>query len=156
MSRGRVIGAWFKRAWFLLVASAVLIAAIAWVYGTTADPGLSHSSALNVVFDSRLMIAGARVLMGAGVAYLLLSIIVRVKRGHWVRAAGPFQTDEGSGKKFAGSQATLLGQLQEAEETIEDLKERLAHSLAARRDLLVTLNQSRKRGWRRTRRGPRP
>lgn len=147
---GPSVGRWLARAWWLLVLSALGVAVVAWTYWRTGEPRIPHSSALNAAFDSRLLIAGARVLVGAGIGYLLLSIGVRVRRGHWVRNAGPFQADSSrSTQEVADSQQQLLRDAQDARRQIEDLQARLSRSLDAQRDLLAIIDTSPRRAWRR-------
>ena len=109
----------------------VLLAAIS--YGTTPDPEITHSSALNAVFDSRWLVAGARLLLGVTIAYLLLSIGVRIKKRQWVRSAGPVETDASAAQDLADDQEDLQQQLKEAKKTIDDLTKRLDRSSGARK-----------------------
>lgn len=146
------MGKWFGKAWWLLLLSVIGIAAVVWTYCHTSDPKIPHTSALNATLDSRLLIAGTRVVMGAGIAYLLLSIGVRIRRGHWIRNAGPFQADSArSTQEVADSQQELVREAEDAKRQIDDLQARLARSLDAQKGLLGIINSTSPRTWRRVR-----
>jgi hypothetical protein len=116
------------------------------VYWQTDDPHVPHSSALNAVFDARWLVAGARLLVGVTVVFLLLSIGVRIHNRQWVRSAGPVVTDAGPAQAIAEDQQDLQQQLSEAKATIDDLTERLDRSLEARQALLGTMDEPRNSG----------
>ena len=109
--------------WLVLVALAVS------VYVVTDEPAIQHSSALNTVFDTRWMIAGARLLAVATMVYVLASIAVRANRGQWVRSAGPVDTDAPT-QAIADDQEDLQEQLRLANGLIADLDEELRQARA--------------------------
>ncbi len=111
------------------------------VYATTEDPHIRHSSALNTVFDTRWLVAAARLLAIAVIGYLLASIAVRVSRNQWVRSAGSVDTDVSAARAITDDQRELQQRLHEADTTIEDLRQRLARSLADRRALLASMGE---------------
>ena len=116
-----------------LVAAVAGAAALAVAYALTGDPSLEHDSAVDAVFDSRLVIAWSRLLVLVLVVYVLVSVAVRVTRGQWVRGAGPVQTDAPT-QALADDQAELQEQLEDARATIDDLYDRLTRCLESRVD----------------------
>lgn len=110
------------------VALGVGASALAVTYGLTPKPSIEQTSALNAIFDARLVIAAARLLVLAGIAYMLASIVVRVQRGQWVRGAGPVETDAPA-QALVDDQEDLQQQLEDAKRTIDDLRDRLARCL---------------------------
>jgi hypothetical protein len=91
----------------------------------TDEPRMAHTSALNAVFDSRWMVAGARLLALLLLVYTVASLGVRVSRGEWARSVGPVATDATG---LIESQEDLQEQLDAARATIEDLRLRLKSS----------------------------
>jgi hypothetical protein len=140
------VGRTFKRRAPLLAWSLGLVVLAGLVYWQTDDPRVPHTSALNAVFDARWLVAGARLLVGVTVVYLLLSIGVRVRNRQWVRSAGPVITDAGPAQAIAEDQEDLQQQLSEAKATIDDLTVRLDRSLEARQALLGTMDEPRNSG----------
>ena len=118
----------------------VLLAAL--MYAVTKPPQLRPTSMLNAVFDTRWMIAGARLLTVVAIAYLLISIAVRVEKRQWVRSAGPVSTDATPIQAIADSQEDLQLDLREAKRVIDDLTRRLDRSLVARQALLDRVRAS--------------
>jgi peptidoglycan hydrolase CwlO-like protein len=116
--------------------------AIAVMFVATDAPEMAHTSAMSALFDDRLLLSLARLLIVAAILYVLASIAVRVSRGQWVRAAGPVQTDAPT-QQIADDQADLQQQLEQAQDVIEDLSERLRESVDARRTLAATMGERR-------------
>jgi hypothetical protein len=108
----------------------VLLAVL--TFWRTDEPHLRHSSALNSIFDARWLIAGARLLIGVTLVYVLLSIGVRIQKGQWVRSAGSLETDAGPAQAIADSQQDLQQALGVAKATTDDLAMRLDRSLEVR------------------------
>ena len=122
--------------------AAVTAAALAAAWWLTEDPSLEHDSAIDALFDSRLLIGWSRLLVLAAVVYLLASVVVRVTRGQWARGAGPVETDAPT-QALADDQADLQAQLLDARATIDDLQDRLTRCLEARVDATATMGPPR-------------
>jgi hypothetical protein len=121
-----------------LVAAAVAVVAFVLVLLSTPAPRLRHTSALNALFDSRWLLAGARLVVAVAILYVLASIAVRVWHQQWVRSAGSIETDA-SAARVSDDREELKRQLDASKETIEELQARLQDSVAARAELLATL-----------------
>ncbi|QIG42864.1 hypothetical protein G5V58_08855 [Nocardioides anomalus] len=126
-----------RRGQFAAVA-ALGVLLFAAVYLHTDEPDISHDSAWDAVFDSRVLVAGSRLLVGVVIIYVLISVAVRARRGQWVRGAGPVETDAPA-QRFIDSSDELRRQLREARGTIEQLQERLGDSARQREELLARL-----------------
>jgi hypothetical protein len=121
-----------------LAAGVVGVVAFVLVLLATPAPGLRHTSALNALFDSRWLLAGARLVVAVAMLYLLASIAVRVWHRQWVRSAGSIETDA-SAARVSDDREDLMRQLDASKETIDVLQSRLEDSVAARAELLATL-----------------
>lgn len=117
----------------------VVVAGCAVSYVLTDDPGISHTSALNTLFDSRLVVALTRTLLLTVVVYLFASICVRAARGQWIRSAGPIEV--GPTQHLVDDQEDLQHQLTDANRTIKDLQGRLARSLSNSEQVVDTLTE---------------
>ena len=124
--RQRLSRHWWLVAWAATVAVFGLV-----LVRLTDEPHLEHTSALASIFDSRWMIAGARLLAATALLYVVASVGVRIGRGEWARSIGPVDTDA---ERLVSSQEELREQLQAAEATNADLLEQLQKSEARRRE----------------------
>lgn len=124
--RQRLSRHWWLVAW----ATTVVVLGVVLVV-VTDDPHLAHTSALASIFDSRWMIAGARLLAATALLYVVASVGVRIGRGEWVRSIGPVDTDA---ERLVSSQELLRERLEAAEATNADLLEQLQKSEARRRE----------------------
>ena len=113
-----------------LTAGIVLLGAV--ILQATGDPRLPHDSVLDVLFDTRWMVAGARLVMVVAGIYLLTSVGVRMSRGQWARSAGGVSTDVQEIDRGAES---LRDAAAEAQAEIDGLKDQLEKSTAALDDL---------------------
>jgi hypothetical protein len=60
----------------------------------------SGSSPLTEIFASRLMVAASRLAILFLGVYVVVSVIVHMRRGQWLTAAGPFRVSEAARKLF--------------------------------------------------------
>lgn len=98
-------------------------------------PGLRHTSVLNVLFDSRAVVGGTRLLALALAVYLLVSVVVRVERDQWLRNVGPADVAGREIEDVADDRVALQELLAEAEETIQELRQQLGEADSAYRAL---------------------
>jgi hypothetical protein len=114
-----------------------LLAGATVMYALTDDPRITHSSALNAVFDTRWMVAATRLVVIVLGLYLVASVAVRVRRGEWAKSVGPIdsQTQE-EAQTLSEAQQAVQQRLAAAQETISDLTYRLKVS----DDLIRQLN----------------
>lgn len=124
-----------------MAAAAAAVVAFVLVLLTTPTPRLRHTSTLNALFDSRWMLSGARLVVAAAMVFLLVSIVVRVWRRQWVRSAGTIETDA-IAARVSDDREDLQRELDASKETINQLRARLEESLAARDELLATLESA--------------
>jgi hypothetical protein len=99
------------------------------------DPNVIDSIFSNVVVIAAarvLLLATAGVLLVAGV-YIVVSTIVRMARGQWLRRAGPFESDLAHQEQRLEETEDFLEEWLAASEQNEELLERLEE-----RDLLIT------------------
>jgi hypothetical protein len=75
------------------------------------------------------------------VAYLLVSLGVRVRNGQWARSAGPVTTDPPA-QELADNQRAVEEELRQARNRIDDLTRRLDRSLGERERLLESVAHS--------------
>jgi hypothetical protein len=108
------------------------------LYLTADDPRIDHSSVLGATFDTRWMIAGARLLAVASAGYLLASIAVRVHRRQWIRSAGSVVADTPT-QEVVDDQRDLRERLEAAQQVITDLEEQLAEYRSMLQALSVTV-----------------
>jgi len=126
-------GAWSRTARTGLVATGLLALLVlgGLVLVPPAPPGLAHSSVLNVLFDSRWVVGGVRLVVLAVALYLLLSIVVRVEQDQWLKHVGPadVETDE-TVRQLTDDQADLQARLADADRTIAELRQQLQGATA--------------------------
>lgn len=108
------------------------------LYLTADDPHLDHSSVLGATFDTRWMIAGARLLAVVSAGYLLASIAVRVHRRQWIRSAGSVVADTPT-QEVVDDQRNLSERWEAAQRVIADLQEQLAEYRSMLQALSVTV-----------------
>jgi hypothetical protein len=125
----------------ILVGVLAAVAGFVVLLVTTPAPHLRHDSTVDAIFDSRWLVAGARLLIGVAMAYLLASIGVRVWRRQWVRSAGSIDTDA-STVRLADDRAALRRQLAESQKTIDVLRQRLQETLDAGQAAVATMETS--------------
>lgn len=113
-----------------LGAGIVVIAVL--IFAVTGDPQLPHDSVLDVVFDTRWMVAGARLVVAVAGLYVLVSVGVRISRGQWARSAAGVSTDVQEIDRGAES---LRDAAADAQEEIDELKDQLEKTTAALDDL---------------------
>jgi hypothetical protein len=91
------------------------------------DPGYVDVVFQNrvVVFAARLVVFSAALVLLLGAIYMAASTIVRIKRGQWLRRAGPFESELSEAQQGLSEVAALLDELNEAWEANEDLSRRL-------------------------------
>ncbi|MDX6489881.1 MAG: hypothetical protein QOD43_126 [Gaiellaceae bacterium] len=68
-----------------------LAAAVVMVYRTLSGSQVPGKNPLTTIFASRLMIATARLAILAFGLFVVLSVLVHMRRGQWLTAAGPFK-----------------------------------------------------------------
>jgi hypothetical protein len=78
-----------------------------------------------VVFAARLLVFSAALVLLLGAIYLASSTVVRIKRGQWLRRAGPFESELAEAQDRLGDVSSLLDELNEAWEANEELSRRL-------------------------------
>jgi len=123
-----------------LVALAVVVFAVGGVFfATVHSPHLPHTSLWNAVFDSRLLIAGARLVLVVGGLFLLASCVVATARGEWARVFGPVSIN----KQKAADADDLREQLVVAQDTIKDLQQQIARSSGTSAELRKALAHER-------------
>lgn len=95
-------------------------------------PGLRHTSVLNVLFDSRWVVGGTRLVGFAAGLYVVASIVVRVSRDQWLRQVGSADVETSrSVVEVTRDRAELQAALDRAEQTIARLSAEYASLLAA-------------------------
>lgn len=102
------------------------------IYLATGDPKLPHDSVLDVVFDTRWMVAGARLVVVVAGIYVVVSAAVRIARGQWAKSAGVVSADV---QEIAGRAEVLREVAVDAQGEIDDLRDQLEKSTAALDDL---------------------
>lgn len=123
---------WVRRHGCGLALAAATVALGVVIFVATKDPRLPHDSVLDVVFDTRWMVAGARLVVVVAGIYLLVSVGVRISRGQWARSAAGVSTDVQEIDRGAES---LRDAAAGAQEEIDELKGQLEKSTAALDDL---------------------
>jgi hypothetical protein len=81
-----------------------------------------------VIWASRLLLVSAAAVLAFGGVFIVISMVIRMKNGDWLRRAGPFEVSETAASEIEGQiefwrQAALAGQ-----EEVEELTERLDES----------------------------
>jgi hypothetical protein len=81
-----------------------------------------------VVWAARLLLVSAAAVLAFGGVFIVVSTVIRMKNGEWLRRAGPFEVSETAVGEIEGQiefwrQAALTGQ-----EEVEELTERLNES----------------------------
>lgn len=113
-----------------------------WLFATTGEPRIQHSSALSAVFDSRWMIAGVRTIGAVLALYIAVSVAARVQQGQWVKSVGPVATDvQGEMQSVADSQQDLQQKLASAQRTIQRLTARIEATDVLVAQLVASLEQ---------------
>jgi hypothetical protein len=107
----------------LLFAGAAIAATamIVQVYRHGEVPGSGNP--LTVIFASRLMVAGARLAILALGIYIVVSVLMHMRRGQWLTAAGPFAVSSSLGK---------------LEQQLKDRENQLRQSIEENRRLKIT------------------
>jgi len=96
-------------------------------------PEKSNPGYLDVIFQSRFVVFAARMVVFSAALVLLLgsiyiasSMIVRIKRGQWLRRAGPFESELAEAQETLREDVnSLLGDLGDAWTADEELERRL-------------------------------
>jgi len=112
-------------------------------------PGTESPNFIDEIFNNRLVIWAARLLLVSAAAvlafgglFIAVSIGIRMKNRHWLRRAGPFEVSEKAVEEIEGQfefwrdtalegqaeLAQLNAQLQDSDELIEELQTRLKDS----------------------------
>ena len=94
----------------------------------TKDPGYIDVIFQNrfVVFAARLVVLSAAFVLMLGAIYVASSMIVRIKRGQWLRRAGPFESELAEAQETLGEDVnSLLESLDQAWESNQELEQRL-------------------------------
>lgn len=81
-----------------------------------------------VIWASRLLLVSAAAVLAFGGVFIVVSTVIRMKNGEWLRRAGPFEVSETAASEIEGQiefwrQTALAGQ-----EEVEELTERLDES----------------------------
>ncbi len=81
-----------------------------------------------VIWASRLLLVSAAAVLALGGVFIVVSTVIRMKNGEWLRRAGPFEVSERAATEIEGQiefwrQAALEGQ-----EEVEELTDRLDES----------------------------
>jgi hypothetical protein len=96
-------------------------------------PRTSNPTYLDVIFGSRLVVFATRLVVFSAALVLLLgstyvaaSMVVRIKRGQWLRRAGPFESElAGTEDALDRNVDSLVGNLRDAWHRIEELGQEL-------------------------------
>lgn len=91
------------------------------------DPSFIDSIFANrfVIFTARLLLLAGAIVAAFAATYVMSSIVVRMRRGQWLRRTGPFEVSEEAVASLSDEIDLWKGLAQDAEEEIEALKERL-------------------------------
>ena len=117
------------------VAAATIIAALVMVVKLAASgPVTVSQNPLNTIFGSRLMVAAIRLVVLFGVAYVIFSILVLMRRGQVLTGVGPLQVSQSVGREDELVQR-LTSSLEEAIERNAELEEEAEY---LRNELLAT------------------
>jgi len=127
-------GSTFAAVVFLLVLGAGLVVLIKALY--PADlPMQNSSNFIDTIFDNRLVIWAARLLLVSAAAvlafggvFIAVSIGIRMKNGHWLRRAGPFEISEKAVEEIEGQFEFWRDAALENQAEIAELKEQLQES----------------------------
>jgi hypothetical protein len=79
-----------------------------------------------VIFAARLVVLGAALVLLLGAVYVTASMVVRVKRGEWLRRAGPFEAElHGPGELARHELRSLVEELDRASRANDELERSL-------------------------------
>ena len=98
-----------------------LFGALAMLVKTYTGPYDLSSNPLESIFGSRLMVTAARLAILAVGLYIVLSVLIHMRRGQWLTAAGPLKVSEAM-QKMRSSVVQLSEQTQQALAEREHLK----------------------------------
>ena len=87
-----------------------------------------------VLIDSRWVIGGIRLVGAIGAAYVVLSILARIRQRRWLIKVGSAEVDEDVDHSLIAmkdDQDRLQAELQEANETIKNLRQELQLALSS-------------------------
>ncbi len=87
-----------------------------------------------VLIDSRWVIGGVRLVGAIGAAYVVLSILARIRQRRWLIKVGSAEVDEEVDHSLTAmkdDQDRLQAELQEANETIKNLRQELQQALSS-------------------------
>lgn len=98
-------------------------------------PVQESSNFIDTIFDNRLVIWAARLLLVSAAAvlafggvFIAVSIGIRMKNGHWLRRAGPFEISEKAVEEIEGQFEFWRDAALENQAEIAELKEQLQES----------------------------
>jgi len=120
--------------------TAVLVtAAAAWlcvVLFPGSLPASSHPDFVDNIFDSRVVIWAARLLLvsaafvlAVGGVFIVMSTVIRMRNGDWLRRAGPFEVTETALGELRDQVLLWRSAALDAQDEIEELKSRLKGSV---------------------------
>jgi len=123
-----------------MVLTAVLVAAAAAWLCVVLFPGplpsSSHPDFVDNIFDSRVVIWAARLLLvsaafvlAVGGVFIVLSTVIRMRNGDWLRRAGPFEVSEAALSELRDQVLLWRSAALDAHQEIEELKSRLEGSV---------------------------
>jgi hypothetical protein len=132
-----------------MVLTAVLVTAAATWLCVVLFPGplptSSHPDFVDNIFDSRVVIWAARLLLvsaafvlAVGGVFIVVSTVIRMRNGDWLRRAGPFEVTETVVRELEDQVLLWRSAALDMHDEIEDLKSRIQGSIELIEELTPT------------------